>query len=66
MVDYSTLKNYNIMNKQKLNYLAPEAETLVIRFEENIMSVTGGANWGSTQGNPGGTDSYDENDGEGF
>ena len=26
------------MNKQKLNYLAPEAETLVIRFEENIMS----------------------------
>lgn len=38
MVDYSTLKNYNIMNKQKLNYLAPEAETLVIRFEENIMS----------------------------
>ena len=38
MVDYSTLKNYNIMNKQKLNYLAPEAETLVIRFEENILS----------------------------
>jgi len=26
------------MDKQKLNYLAPEAETLVIRFEENIMS----------------------------
>ena len=38
MVDNSTLKNYNIMDKQKLNYLAPEAETLVIRFEENIMS----------------------------
>lgn len=36
MVDYSTLKNYNIMNKQKLNYLAPEAETLVIRFEGSL------------------------------
>lgn len=29
------------MNKQKLNYLAPEAETLVIRFEENIL-LSGG------------------------
>ena len=56
MVDNSTLKNYNIMNKQKLNYLAPEAETLVIRFEENIMSPNGtwsksikeGSTWDTT------------------
>jgi hypothetical protein len=60
MVDYSTLKNYNIMNKQKLNYLAPEAETLVIRFEENIMSLRGGVNYASQAGGAGGNDVYDD------
>ena len=57
MVDYSTLKNYNIMNKQKLNYLAPEAETLVIRFEENIMSPKLGV-----AGRAGANDTYNSYD----
>lgn len=54
MVDYSTLKNYNIMNKQRLNYLAPEAETLVIRFEGAIC----GSNDTQVSGNRGGSYGY--------
>lgn len=30
------------MNKQKLMYEAPEAQTLVIRFESTILTLSGG------------------------
>ena len=38
------------MNKQKLLYEAPAAELLVVRFEVNIMSLTGE---GDREGYPG-------------
>ena len=34
-----TNKNNNVMNKKSL-YAAPDSELLLVRFEENIMSVT--------------------------
>ena len=49
---------------QKQFYESPSAELLVVRFEENIMSITGGANYASTPGGAGGDDIYD--DGESF
>ena len=40
------------MNKNKLLYEAPEAQTLVVRFEENIMSGPGsGYNKSGNAGN---------------
>ena len=32
------------MNKQKLTYLSPETETLVVRFEGNILQTSGDLN----------------------
>ena len=34
------------MKKQKQTYLSPETETLVVRFEVNIMSNPGGVSGG--------------------
>ena len=50
--------------KKKQFYESPEAELLVVRFEQNIMSVVNGVNYSDTTGGAGGDDSYD--DGEGF
>ena len=30
------------MNKEKLTYLSPETETLVVRFEDSILQVISG------------------------
>ena len=49
------------MNK-KLLYSAPEAELLVIKFEENIMSVVDGINYSNTKGGAGGDDAFDDGD----
>lgn len=45
------------MNKQKLTYLSPETETLVVRFEESVLQG-GSPNYGSS-GQAGG-DTEDE------
>ena len=47
---------------KKQFYEAPEAEVLVVRFEENIMSVVNGANYSSVQGGVSGDDEYDDSD----
>lgn len=52
------------MNKTKQGYVAPLSDLLVVRFEENILNVSGGANWASQAGGAGGNDSY--SDGEDF
>ena len=52
------------MNKIKLDYEQPSCDLLVVRFEEGILFVSGGANYSTTLGGAGGDDSYD--DGEGF
>ena len=54
------------MNKNKSLYEAPNTDVLVVRFEQNIMSVTNGVNWGSSANYAGGDDAYDLNDGEDF
>lgn len=46
------------MNKNKLIYEAPEAETFVIRFE-GCLCVSGGAKLG-VAGQAGATDSYND------
>ncbi len=49
------------MNKKQL-YSAPEAELLVVRFEENIMSVVNGVNYSNTKGGVSGDDAFDDGD----
>ena len=44
------------MNKNPF-YAAPEAELLVVRFEEGILYVSGGANYSTTPGGASGDDS---------
>ena len=44
------------MNKNKSLYEAPNTDVLVVRFEQNIMSVTNGVNWGSSANYAGGDD----------
>lgn len=48
--------------KKKQFYESPEAELLVVRFEQNIMSVVNGVNYSDTTGGAGGDDSYDDGD----
>ena len=45
-------------------YSSPNTTVLVVRFEENLLIVSGGANWASQAGGAGGNDSY--SDGEDF
>ena len=52
------------MNKIKLDYEQPSCDLLVVRFEEGILTVSGGVNYSKNAGGAGGDDSYD--DGEGF
>ena len=54
------------MNKNKQAYDRPTTDVLVVRFEEGILFVSGGANYSSTRGAAGGDDVYGENDGELF
>lgn len=48
----------------KIFYEKPTVELLVVRFEENLLVISGGANWASQAGGAGGNDSY--SDGEDF
>ena len=52
------------MKKLKELYSSPNATVLVVRFEENLLVISGGANWASQAGGAGGSDSY--SDGEDF
>lgn len=54
------------MNTIKELYSSPTTKILVVRFEEGILTVSGGVNWSNTSGGAGGDDNYDPNDGEGF
>lgn len=49
------------MNKLKMNYLSPETELLVVRFEENIMSDARGYHVGGA-GRYGNDDTIDNGD----
>ena len=46
------------MNKEKLTYLSPETETLVVRFEESVLQG-GSPNYGG-QGSAGANQNYNE------
>lgn len=49
------------MKQNKMTYTAPETDVLVVRFENGIMGVSGGANYSPTPGGAGGDDDvYDE------
>ena len=52
------------MNKIKIEYEQPSCDLLVVRIEQGILYVSGGANYSITPGGAGGDDGY--NDGEGF
>lgn len=45
-------KNYYTLMNKKTFYTAPEAEFLVVRFEENLL--------GSNDGRPGGDEDYND------
>ena len=38
------LSKHSIMNKTKQGYVAPLSELLVVRFEENLLTVSTGGN----------------------
>lgn len=52
------------MNKIKLEYEQPSCDLLVLTVEQEILYVSGGANYSTTPGGAGGDDVY--YDGEGF
>ncbi len=52
------------MKKNKTTYERPTTDLLVIRFEQNLLNVSGGANYSKTAGGAGGDDTFD--DGESF
>lgn len=47
-------------------YETPTTKTLVVRFQDCILGVSGGANWSANPGGVSGSDTYGENDGESF
>jgi hypothetical protein len=46
----------------KKHYEIPESELLLVKFEENIMSLRNGVNYSNTPGGAGGDDVYDDGD----
>ena len=58
------------MKKQKQIYVSPETETLVVRFEGSLMTVSGPGSGYNKSGNAGNTmtedDDYDYDDDDDF
>ena len=50
------------MNKTKQGYVAPLSDLLVVRFEENLLTISNGVNYSNTVGGAGGNDVYDDDD----
>lgn len=48
--------------RKKQFYEAPEAELLVVQFEEGFLGVSGGVNYSEKSGGAGGDDDYDDGD----